>query len=89
MPKRRWSVRSRRTNELAWFGAGTRAGTPLALEVVAEAANGHEAVRKAAECRPDIVLLDVTMPDSGGLEALAALPASVRTLMLSAYAEED
>jgi DNA-binding NarL/FixJ family response regulator len=40
------------------------------LEVVAEAANGREAVERAGELQPDLVLLDLSMPDMGGLQAL-------------------
>jgi DNA-binding NarL/FixJ family response regulator len=39
------------------------------LTVVGEAAHGAEAVRKAAELRPDVVLMDVRMPDMDGIEA--------------------
>ena len=39
-----------------------------AYDVVAEAGNGEEAVRLAAETKPDIVLLDIRMPGLGGLE---------------------
>ncbi len=38
-------------------------------EVCAEAANGREAIEKAKEFRPDVVILDVSMPVMGGLEA--------------------
>jgi len=38
-------------------------------EVCGEAANGREAVEKASEYRPDVVLLDLGMPELGGLEA--------------------
>ncbi len=40
------------------------------VEIVAEAADGDEAVARARELRPDVVTLDVTMPRKGGLEAL-------------------
>ncbi len=40
------------------------------MEVVGEAANGDAAVRKALETSPDVVLLDITMPGSGGLKAI-------------------
>lgn len=40
------------------------------LEVVAEAANGKEAVSLAQTLQPDVVVLDLTMPEMDGLEAL-------------------
>ena len=43
------------------------------LEVVGEAGDGREAARLAAALRPDVVLLDLLMPDVGGVEALAAI----------------
>lgn len=40
-------------------------------EVVGEAADGAEAIGKAEELKPDVVILDVSMPKMGGLEAAA------------------
>jgi CheY-like chemotaxis protein len=40
------------------------------MEVVGEAANGAEALRGVAELRPDVVLLDLSMPDLDGLEVI-------------------
>ena len=42
-------------------------------EGVAEASTGPETLERARETRPDIVLLDVTMPGRGGLETVQAL----------------
>jgi two-component system, NarL family, nitrate/nitrite response regulator NarL len=41
----------------------------IALEVCEEAANGQEAVEKAEESNPDLIILDVTMPVMNGLDA--------------------
>ena len=38
-------------------------------EVCAEAADGREAIEKAKELKPDVVLLDITMPHVNGLDA--------------------
>src|SRR6202158_5297685 len=39
------------------------------MVVVGEAATGHEAIRRAAELQPDIVLMDIHMPDMDGIQA--------------------
>lgn len=43
------------------------------IEVVAEASDGKEAIRTIPEIRPDVVLLDMRMPEMSGLEVLLAL----------------
>jgi two-component system, NarL family, response regulator NreC len=43
------------------------------FEVVAEASNGREAIERALETRPDIILMDITMPEIDGLEATRQL----------------
>lgn len=60
------------------------------LEVVGEAANGREAVELAAKLRPDIVLLDVQMPELNGMEATTKMVAAnprIRILVLSMHKE--
>jgi DNA-binding NarL/FixJ family response regulator len=61
------------------------------LEVIGEAQDGRQAVAKAKELRPDVVLMDIAMPLLNGLEAtrqlLKALPAS-KVLMLSAHSDD-
>jgi two-component system, NarL family, response regulator NreC len=43
------------------------------MEVIGEASDGHEALRKAREINPDVALMDITMPKTGGLQALEQL----------------
>ena len=45
-------------------------------EIAGEAADGNEAVAKYAELKPDLVTLDITMPNKDGLEALKEIKAS-------------
>jgi DNA-binding NarL/FixJ family response regulator len=58
------------------------------IEVVAEAGNGREAVEKAAECKPDVAVIDVSMPELNGIEATRRITgqgASTRVLALSMH----
>jgi DNA-binding NarL/FixJ family response regulator len=58
------------------------------FEVVAEAADGLEAVRIAQEVRPDVLLLDVAMPRLGGIDVLTPeLSSSTRVILLTAAIE--
>jgi DNA-binding NarL/FixJ family response regulator len=58
------------------------------IEIVGEAGTGKEALRKAAELHPDVVLLDVRMPVMDGVEAAARLRGRTKILMLT-YADEE
>lgn len=58
------------------------------IEVVVEAATGEEALKHYAELSPDVVVMDISMPGMGGLEAvtrLVAKDAAVKVLVLSAH----
>ena len=61
------------------------------IEIVGEGSNGDEAVRFAKECRPDLVLLDVSMPVMNGFEAarliMQELP-DTRILIISQFDSE-
>ncbi|WP_344568280.1 response regulator transcription factor [Streptomyces axinellae] len=62
------------------------------IEVVGEAANGEEAVRVAAETRPDVALIDVRMPVLDGLAAigrLLALQPRPQVVMLTTFGDEE
>jgi NarL family two-component system response regulator LiaR len=57
------------------------------FEVVGEAATGSEAITLASDLRPDVVVLDISMPDLSGLEVAARLRGSstTRVLILSMH----
>lgn len=62
------------------------------FEVVGEAANGEEAVRLAHELRPDVVLMDVTMPVLDGIEATRLIRSSLRgteVVVLTMHGDAD
>ncbi len=66
--------------------ASLLAGTDI--EIVGEADSGKEALRLAQKLKPDVVLLDIRMPDGDGLSTLEKLRAKVpesRVVMLSTY----
>jgi DNA-binding NarL/FixJ family response regulator len=62
------------------------------VDVVGEAANGREAVERVRALRPDLVLMDVRMPDLDGIaatrEALAASP-DVKVVILTTFEQDD
>jgi DNA-binding NarL/FixJ family response regulator len=67
-------------------------GVEDGIEIVAEADNGEEAVARAEELAPDVVLMDVRMPRLGGIDAtrrIRDLLPSTRILMLTVSDEED
>ncbi len=62
------------------------AGTDI--EIVAEADSGAEAIKQAQKVKPDVILLDIRMPDGDGLSTLDKLRSKVpgsRVVMLSTY----
>jgi len=75
-----------------------RAGIKALLEaegritVVGEASTGDEAVDRARELRPDVVVMDLSMPGSNGLAAtrrIVALGLDTKVLVLTVHAEEE
>jgi len=62
------------------------------IEVVGEASNGSEAVEKTRHLRPDIVLMDVKMPDCSGLQAAQLIKAEMpqtKIVMVTAFDDDE
>ena len=62
------------------------------IEVVGEAGSAAEAVAQAARLRPDVVVMDVRLPDRSGVEACREIRAEapeVQVIMLTSYADDE
>jgi len=62
------------------------------FEVIGEAENGSVAVRKYKELRPDIVTMDITMPEMDGIQALKGIrqfDSNSKVVMISALGQES
>lgn len=76
--------------ELVRRGFAALIGAEPGIEVVGEAANGSDAIDRAFDTRPDVVLMDIRMPDVDGIEATARITADrrlvdTRVLMLTTF----
>jgi len=82
------------TDDHGVIRAGLRAllsGLPE-IEVVGEAVDGRDTLRKAVELKPDIVIMDLSMPGMGGVEAttqLTQIAPNVRVLILTVHEDES
>ncbi len=74
-------------NAVLRMGMASLLSSDPRITLVAEAENGREAVALAEEHRPDVVVLDVRMPEMDGVAAAARMPEGTRILMLT-YSDE-
>lgn len=62
------------------------------FEIVGEADNGKTAIKKYLETQPDVVTMDITMPEMSGIEALSAIrqyDPKAKVVIVSAMGQED
>jgi len=74
------------------MGLSTAIRQYMDCEVVGEAANGKEAIGMVESLRPDVVVLDIRLPDQSGIEVcreIRDLCPSTQVVMLTAYAEDE
>ena len=72
-------------------GLAALLATDSAFRVVGEARDGREALKKATELKPDLVLMDIHMPGIGGLEATRLIRESLPStkVVILTISEED
>lgn len=79
-------------HEVVRIGLAALLDRQAGFRVVGEAASGNEAVRMARALRPDVVVMDIRMPDGSGTDACRAITAELPTtpvVMLTSYADEE
>lgn len=87
-----WRVLIADDHALLRMAVGSMLGSEADLEIVGEAADGEEALGLCRELRPDMVLMDVSMPGTDGIAATRAIKAEfpkIGVLMLTAHADEN
>ena len=73
-------------------GIKTTLGQQPTIEVVAEASNGREAVSETRRVRPNMVLMDMTMPELNGLEAtiqIKEFDKHIKVLIMTMYDDDE
>ncbi|GAC1349525.1 MAG: response regulator transcription factor [Ktedonobacteraceae bacterium] len=74
------------------FGLRTLLKADPAMEVVGEAMNGEDAIAQAASRHPDVILMDLNMPEMNGIEAIRRILAGhplVHILVLTMFDDDD
>src|SRR5574340_1024781 len=62
------------------------------IEIVGEASNGLEAIERAVKLKPDVILMDVSMPELGGIEATLEIKnrmPGIKILILTQYSDKE
>jgi two-component system, NarL family, response regulator DevR len=79
-------------HEVVRVGLRTLFGSTGTIQVVGEAGTGDAAVKAAVRLKPDVVLMDLRLPDKSGIDAcreIRAACADTRVLFLTSYSDDD
>jgi DNA-binding NarL/FixJ family response regulator len=79
-------------HEMVRVGLRSLLGAEHSIEVVGEAGGAAEAVAQAARLRPDVVVMDVRLPDRSGVEACREIRAEapeIQVIMLTSYPDDE
>lgn len=79
-------------HEIVRLGLMTLINDQPEMEVVGEAGNASEALREVERSRPDVVLMDIRMPDGSGIEATQLITqrfAQTKVVMLTSFADDE
>ena len=79
-------------HEVVRIGLASLLDRQPGFSVVAEAGSGRQAVRLARETRPDVVVMDIRMPDGSGIDACRTITSELPNtpvVMLTSYADSD
>lgn len=79
-------------HEVVRLGLKSLLGRYPQFEVVAEAANAEEALRRAEEYRPDVVVMDIRLPGKSGIDTtreITTMYPNTRVIMLTTFADDE
>lgn len=67
-------------------------GSGSDIQIAGEASNGKEAISKLAECKPDVILMDIRMPEMDGVEATGYIKKNfpdIKVIILTTFDDDD